>query len=58
MDIRKSTYSPLDFIAEWREFLKALRTRIPGAPLAGPDIAFDTSWLAPFMHAIGSEVVF
>jgi hypothetical protein len=58
MDIRKSNYSPLDYIAEWREFLNAWRTRVPGAPLAGPDIAFDTNWLAPFIHAFGSEVVF
>jgi hypothetical protein len=37
--------------------LKALRTSIPGAALAGPDV-FSTSWLAPFIHAFGSEVVF
>jgi len=58
LDVRKSNYNPLDYIAEWREFLKALRTRVPGAPLAGPDIAFDTNWLAPFIHAFGSEVAF
>jgi hypothetical protein len=56
--IRKSNYNPTHYIAEWREFLKALRTRVPGAPLAGPDIAFDTSWLSPFIHSFGSEVVF
>jgi hypothetical protein len=58
VDVRKSNYNPPDYIAEWREFLEALRRRVPGAPLAGPDIAFDTSWLAPFIHAFGSEVVF
>jgi hypothetical protein len=58
VDIRKSNYNPRDYIAEWREFLKALRTRVPAAPLAGPDIAFDTSWLAPFIHTFGSEVAF
>jgi hypothetical protein len=57
-EIRKSNYNSADYIAEWREFLKALRTRVPDAPLAGPDIAFDTSWLAPFIHAFGSDVVF
>jgi hypothetical protein len=57
-EIRKSNYNAPDYIAEWREFLKALRTRVPGAPLAGPDIAGDTSWLAPFIHAFGREVVF
>ena len=58
VDIRKSNYNPLDYIAEWREFLKALRSRVPGAPLAGPDISFDTSWLPPFIHAFGSELIF
>jgi hypothetical protein len=38
-DIRKSNYNSADYITEWREFLKALRTRVPGAALAGPDIA-------------------
>jgi hypothetical protein len=58
VDIRKSNYNPLDYIAEWREFVKALRTRVPGAPLAGPDIAFDTNWLAPFIYAFGSEPIY
>ena len=58
VDIRKSNYNPPDYIAEWREFLKALRTRVPGAPLAGPDISFDTGWLPPFIRAFGSELIF
>src|SRR4029077_18576892 len=58
VELRKPNYDPADYIAEWREFLKAVRTRVPGAPLAGPDISFDTSWLAPFINAFGSEVVF
>jgi hypothetical protein len=40
------------------EFLKALRAALPGAPLAAPDIAGDTSRLAPFIQALGREVVF
>jgi hypothetical protein len=35
-DIRKATYDASDYLVEWRECLKALRTRVPGAPLAGP----------------------
>jgi Glycosyl hydrolase family 79 C-terminal beta domain len=58
VDIRKPNYNCSDYLAEWGECLKALRTRVPGAALAGPDIAFDTSWLAPFVDAFGSEVVF
>ena len=58
LDVRKSNYAVSDYLVEWREFLNALRRRIPGAPLAGPDIAYDTSWLGPFIHAFGSELVF
>jgi hypothetical protein len=58
VDIRRSNYTYLDYLAEWREFLKALRTSVSGAPLAGPDISYDTNWLPPFIHAFGSEVAF
>jgi hypothetical protein len=58
LDLRKADYDFSDYLVEWREFLKALRTRVPGAPVAGPDISFDTTWLGPFIKAFGSEVVF
>ena len=57
-DLRKSDYNCSDYLIEWREFLKAVRTRVPGAPAAGPDISYDASWLEPFINAFGSEVVF
>jgi hypothetical protein len=58
LDVRKSNYNVSEYLVEWREFLKALRERAPDAPLAGPDIANDTSWLGPFINAFGSELVF
>src|SRR5260221_942153 len=58
LDIRKSDYNASDYLIEWREYLRALRARVPDAPLAGPDIANDTSWLGPFIKAFGSEVAF
>src|ERR1700730_7063038 len=58
LDLRKSDYDFSDYLVEWREFLKALRTRVPGAPVAGPDISYVTSWLGPFINAFGSEGVF
>ena len=58
LDVRNSSYSFSDYIVEWREFLKALRARVPDGPLAGPDIANDTSWLGPFVSAFGSELGF
>jgi hypothetical protein len=58
LDVRNSNYSVSEYLVEWGRFLKALRTRVPDAPLAGPDIANDTSWLGPFISALGSELVF
>jgi hypothetical protein len=57
-DLRKQNYSASDYLVEWREFLKALRTRVPEAPLAGPDIANDPRWLRPFIDAFGSDLAF
>ncbi|MBV8275600.1 MAG: hypothetical protein JO170_10145, partial [Verrucomicrobia bacterium] len=57
-DLRRSNYNCSDYLIEWREFLKALRTRVSGGPVAGPDISYDTSWLGPFITRFGSQVVF
>jgi hypothetical protein len=58
LDVRKPNYGVSDYIVEWREFLAALKARVPDAPMAGPDVANDTSWLGPFIAAFGSELVF
>jgi len=58
LDVRKPDYGVAEYIGEWREFLTALKARVPGAPLAGPDIANNTSWLGPFIDAFGSELTF
>ena len=57
-DLRKSDYNYSDYLIEWREFLRAVRTRVPGAPVAGPDISYDTTWLEPFINAFGPEIRF
>jgi hypothetical protein len=57
-DIRKKGYNHPDYIAEWRNFSQAIKKRVPGVPLAGPDVGFDNSWLLPFARAFGREVAF
>lgn len=47
-DIRKSSYGYADFFAEWQRFADAVRRRTPDAPLAGPDITVDPSWVEKF----------
>jgi hypothetical protein len=47
-DIRKSTYNYADYFAEWQRFAAAIHRRTPDAPLAGPDITDQISWVDQF----------
>jgi hypothetical protein len=46
--VRPRGYDVAAFIAEWQRFHRAIRERVPEAHFAGPDVAFDTSWIGPF----------
>jgi hypothetical protein len=46
--VRPPSYSVSDFLAEWRRFHSAIRVRLPDAPFAGPAVAGETEWIAPF----------
>jgi hypothetical protein len=37
-----------EYIAKWQEFEKAVRAKVPGAPLAGPDTSFNPNWVGTF----------
>lgn len=56
--IRRSDYEFPQFAAEWQRFYDAIRVRVPTAPFAGPDTAFNTSWLVPFAQKFKNEVKF
>ncbi|HEY1660116.1 MAG TPA: hypothetical protein VGG14_17325 [Candidatus Sulfotelmatobacter sp.] len=56
--IRKSDYEFPQFAVEWQRFYDAIRARVPNAPFAGPDTAFNTSWLVPFARKFKNEVTF
>ncbi len=56
--IRKSDYEFPQFAAEWQRFYETIRARVPSAPFAGPDTAFNTSWLVPFARRFKDEVMF
>ena len=49
--VRPETYDAAAFLAEWRTFHKAVRTRVPDASFAGPDVATATDWVAAFAEA-------
>jgi hypothetical protein len=56
--LRPSSYNADQFITEWRRFFEAVRKRVPDAPFAGPDTAFNNDWLVPFAKAFRNDVKF
>lgn len=56
--IRKADYDFAQFAAEWLRFYHAIRERVPNAPFAGPDTAFNNEWLVPFGKQFKHEAAF
>jgi Glycosyl hydrolase family 79, N-terminal domain len=56
--IRKADYNFAQFAAEWRSFYQAIRARVPNAPFAGPDTAYNNQWLVPFARQFKHEAAF
>jgi hypothetical protein len=56
--IRKSDYDFKQFAVEWQHFYQTIRTRLPNAPFAGPDTAYNNEWLVPFAKQFKREAVF
>jgi hypothetical protein len=56
--IRKSDYNFDQFADEWERFFDAIRAKVPNAPFAGPDTAYNNEWLVPFAKRFRNEAVF
>jgi len=56
--IRKSDYDFVQFAVEWQHFYQTIRARLPNAPFAGPDTAYNNEWLVPFAKQFKREAVF
>jgi len=56
--IRKADYGFAQFADEWQRFHQAIRARLPNAPFAGPDTAFNNEWLVPFGKRFKREATF
>ena len=56
--IRKADYNAEQFGVEWKHFYDVIRAKAPNAPLAGPDTAYNNSWLVPFAKQFKKEAVF
>ena len=55
--VRPRTYDLSAFVAEWRRFQTAIRRAVPDARFAGPDVAAETGWIAPFADAAPAGLV-
>jgi len=56
--IHKSNYDFAQFAVEWQNFYQTIRARVPNAPFAGPDTAYNNEWLVPFAKKFKREAVF
>src|SRR6266852_3449146 len=55
--VRPKTYDTAAFLNEWRRFQAAIRAVVPDARFAGPDVAAETGWIAPFADAAAPGLV-
>jgi hypothetical protein len=55
--VRPKTYDMAAFLDEWRRFRAAVRAAVPDARFAGPDVAAETGWIAPFADAAAPGLV-
>lgn len=53
---RPESYIYSDYFKEFLRFASALRNRLPGAPLAGPDVAGATPWVKSFAEDEGKQL--
>ena len=54
---RPQDYSYDAWLADYRRYKAALRAQIPSIPLAGPDVAGKTEWVARFAEDEGHDIV-
>ncbi len=56
--LRQPGYNYAQFATEWQHFFDVIRNKVPQAPFAGPDTAFNNEWLVPFAKQFKSDVAF
>ncbi len=56
--LRGAGYDFAQFAKEWQHFYEVIREKVPHAPFAGPDTAFNNEWLVPFAKQFKDEVAF
>ncbi len=56
--LRDAGYDFAQFAKEWQHFYEVIRQKVPQAPFAGPDTAFNNEWLVPFAKQFKDEAAF
>jgi hypothetical protein len=56
--LRPESYDFDQYSQDWQKFFEAIRGRVPNAPFAGPDTAFNTEWLVPFARKFQQDIKF
>lgn len=56
--LRPESYAFDQYSQDWQKFFAAIRARVPNAPFAGPDTAFNTEWLVPFARKFQQDIRF
>jgi hypothetical protein len=56
--VRKADYDFAQFAGEWQRFYQTIKARVPNAPFAGPDTAYNNEWLVPFAKQFKNEAAF
>jgi hypothetical protein len=55
--IRPATYTLSDFIAEWSQYVSAIRQSVPNAVITGPASGYNaTGWTVPFAQSEGKQI--
>jgi Glycosyl hydrolase family 79, N-terminal domain len=53
---RPNNYSYGDYLKEFRAYKAAIRSKLPDAPLAGPDASWATDWVSRFAADEGNDL--
>jgi Glycosyl hydrolase family 79 C-terminal beta domain/Glycosyl hydrolase family 79, N-terminal domain len=55
--LRPRDWSFDDYLSQWLEFAGAIRKRVPHAPFAAPDVAYNVKWTAAFAKKAKDQVI-
>jgi len=53
---RASPYTFSEYLAQWQTYYTSVKSRVPSVPLAGPDVAYQSSWVASFASNAKTKV--